>query len=178
MRPAKSQVSLGIRPVLSESSLSTWRKLGFLAIQWVHSKDSDQTGQMPRLIWVFAGCIYHFVGFVMRRLIYLQELYKYDQILDLNRLYSNDIHAIADTYGIEAASKVIIKVNLWRSLHVQCPVPLAPCPFETPEKWYERWLCSIFTPDYGIFCQIHRQWVLIVGSFCCFKRYMSLSGST
>ena len=22
---------------------------------WAHSKDSDQTGQMPRLIWVFAG---------------------------------------------------------------------------------------------------------------------------
>ena len=44
--------------------------------------------------------------------IFLQELYKYDQILDLNSLYSNDIHAIADTYGIEAANKVIIKVNL------------------------------------------------------------------
>ena len=23
---------------------------------WVHSEDSDQTGRMPRLIWVFAGC--------------------------------------------------------------------------------------------------------------------------
>ena len=29
---------------------------------------SDQTGQMPRLIWVFAGCTCHFVDFVMRRL--------------------------------------------------------------------------------------------------------------
>ena len=29
---------------------------------------TDQTGQMPRLIWVFAGCTCHFVGFVMRRL--------------------------------------------------------------------------------------------------------------
>ena len=28
----------------------------------------DQTGWMPRLIWVFAGCTCHFVGFVMRRL--------------------------------------------------------------------------------------------------------------
>ena len=39
----------------SESSMSAWRKLGSLATHWVHSEDSDQTGQMPRLIWVFAG---------------------------------------------------------------------------------------------------------------------------
>ena len=34
------------------------------------SKDSDQTGRMPRLIWAFAGCTCHFVGFVTRRLIW------------------------------------------------------------------------------------------------------------
>ena len=55
VRPAKTLISLGIHPVWSESSLSTWRKLGPLATHWVHSEDSDQTGQMPRLIWVFAG---------------------------------------------------------------------------------------------------------------------------
>ena len=52
---AKAQISLGIRPVRSESSLCA---------QWVakdpkflhaDSEDSDQTGRMPRLIWVFAG---------------------------------------------------------------------------------------------------------------------------
>lgn len=37
------------------------------------------------------------------------EMFKYDHLLDLNKLYSNDIHAIANTYGIEAANKVIIK---------------------------------------------------------------------
>ena len=26
-----------------------------LATHWTHSEDSDQTGRMPRLIWVFAG---------------------------------------------------------------------------------------------------------------------------
>lgn len=31
------------------------------------------------------------------------------QILDLRRLYSNDIHAMASTYGIEAALRVIEK---------------------------------------------------------------------
>ena len=54
VRPAKTQISLGIRPVILESSLSAWRKLGSLAIQWAHSEDSDRTGRMPRLIWVFA----------------------------------------------------------------------------------------------------------------------------
>ena len=55
VHPAKTQISLGIRPVWSESSLCA---------QWVamdprflhaDSEDSDQTGRMPRLIWVFAG---------------------------------------------------------------------------------------------------------------------------
>ena len=55
VRPAKTQISLGIRPVWSESSLSAWRSIGSLATHWVHSEDSDQTGRMPRLIWVFAG---------------------------------------------------------------------------------------------------------------------------
>ena len=31
VHPAKTQISLGIRPVWSESLLSAWRKLGFLA---------------------------------------------------------------------------------------------------------------------------------------------------
>ena len=55
VRPAKAQISLGIRPVWSESSLSAQRKLGSLATHWTHSEDSDQTGRMPRLIRVFAG---------------------------------------------------------------------------------------------------------------------------
>ena len=53
--PVETQISLGVCPVWSESSLCT---------QWVaknprflhaDSEDSDQTGRMPRLIWVFAG---------------------------------------------------------------------------------------------------------------------------
>ena len=55
VRPAKTQISLDICPVWSQSSLSAWRKLGSLATHWAHIEDSVQTGQMPRLIWVFAG---------------------------------------------------------------------------------------------------------------------------
>ena len=47
VRPAKTQI---IRPVWSESSLSAWWKLGALATHRAHSKDSDQTGRMSRLI--------------------------------------------------------------------------------------------------------------------------------
>ena len=50
VHPAKTQISLGIRPVWSESSLcAQWvpKDPGFLH---AYSKDSDQTGWMPRLI--------------------------------------------------------------------------------------------------------------------------------
>ena len=63
--PVKTQTNLGICLVWSEFSLSTWRKLGSIATHWAHSKDSDQTRQMPRLIclcWEHS----HFVGFVVR----------------------------------------------------------------------------------------------------------------
>ena len=49
VRPAKTQISMGIHPVWSEFSLSAWRKLGSLATRWTCSEDSDQTRQMPRL---------------------------------------------------------------------------------------------------------------------------------
>ena len=54
---APTQISLGI--------LYARRNLGSLATHSAHSEDSDQTGLMPRLIWVFAGCTGHFVGFVV-----------------------------------------------------------------------------------------------------------------
>ena len=39
----------------SDHSLFARRKIGSLATHWTHTKDSDQTGWIPRLIWVFAG---------------------------------------------------------------------------------------------------------------------------
>jgi len=41
-----------------------------------------------------------------------QEMYNYADILRLNELYTNNIHAMAKTYGIEAACRVIVKVNV------------------------------------------------------------------
>ena len=55
VRPAKTQISLDIRPVWSESSLCAQWVAKDLRFLHADSEDSDQTGQMPRLIWVFAG---------------------------------------------------------------------------------------------------------------------------
>ena len=84
VRPAKTQISLGIRPVWSESSLPHEESLGpsipnskfinfsgytitynhmrcnlisniLVATHWTHNEDSDQTERMPRFIWVLAG---------------------------------------------------------------------------------------------------------------------------
>ena len=62
VRPVKTQISLPIRSVWSESSLSAWKTLWSLATHWAHSEYSDQTGR----IWVFAERTCHFVVFVMR----------------------------------------------------------------------------------------------------------------
>ena len=52
-----------------QSSLCAQRVVKGPSFHRGDSEDSDQTGQMPRLIWVFAGRTCHFVVFVMRRLI-------------------------------------------------------------------------------------------------------------
>ena len=50
MHPAKTQISLGSRQVLSDFSFSVQRVAKSLSYLHADSKDSDQTGQMPRLI--------------------------------------------------------------------------------------------------------------------------------
>ena len=70
VRPAKTRISLGMPPVWSESSLCAVWVAKVVMLLHADSKDSDQTGRMPRLIWVFAGGTGYFVGFVVRRLNY------------------------------------------------------------------------------------------------------------
>ena len=103
--PAKNQISLGIRLVWSENSLPTWRKLGSLATHWAHSEDSDQTGRMPRLIWVFAGFTVILLvlswggSFAVSADLFLNFRSKCEQpnIFEdnLNSFYSNDINSWA-----------------------------------------------------------------------------------
>ena len=72
--PAKTQIS-GQSAQSDQSSLSAWRKFGYLATHWVHSEDSDKTRRMPRLFWVFAGSTSYFVSFVMRWLKFVIHFY-------------------------------------------------------------------------------------------------------
>ena len=69
----KTQIGLSICPVRLVSLLPAGKNIRSLATHWAHSEDSDQTGRMPRLIWVFAGRTGQFVVFVMRRLIYFRR---------------------------------------------------------------------------------------------------------
>ena len=67
VRPAKTQISLGIRPVWSDSSLCAQWVAKDPSFLHADSEDSDQTDRMPRLIrlrWAHS----HFVGLVMSRL--------------------------------------------------------------------------------------------------------------
>ena len=77
-----------------------------LCAQWVakdqsflhaHSEASDQTGWMPRLIWVFPGRRCHFVGFVMRWLTYVQFwscIYKHDGQISHAKIKTILIHLL------------------------------------------------------------------------------------
>ena len=60
VRPAKTQISLGIFPVWSESSLSAWGKLGSLSTQGRLWSDWADTRADLSLRWAHT----HFVGFV------------------------------------------------------------------------------------------------------------------
>ena len=53
VRPAKTPISLAIRPVWAESSLCVQIVVKDPSFPHADSEDSDQTGRMPRLIWVF-----------------------------------------------------------------------------------------------------------------------------
>lgn len=48
------------------------------------------------------------------------KMFEYNDLLDINRLYTNDIHAMARTYGIEAAARVIVKVSVVAMVQLIC----------------------------------------------------------
>ena len=73
VHPAKTQISLGIRPVWPAG---VWLIANDQRLLHADSEDSDQTGRMPWLIWVVAGRTFHFVGFVV---LWLRCLFLIDQ---------------------------------------------------------------------------------------------------
>ena len=55
VHPAKTQISLGISPVWAESPRCAYWVAKDPRFLHADNEDSNQTGRMPRLIWVFAG---------------------------------------------------------------------------------------------------------------------------
>ena len=87
----RRHINLGIRPVWSESSLSTWGNIGPLTTFWAQKVKTGQTERMYRLWsdWADARADLtlhwahsHFVGFVMRRLNWWSNC-KRDFLVDL-----------------------------------------------------------------------------------------------
>ena len=93
VRPAKTQLSPGIRPFWSEYSLCAQCVAKDPSFLHTDSEDSDQTGWMPRLIWVFDGCTGHFVGFVMRRLKYILYMDRVKRIWYLSPMRAAKVQA-------------------------------------------------------------------------------------
>ena len=102
VRPAKTQISLGIRPVWSESSLSAWRKLGSLATHWAHSEDwSDWADAQADLSLRWAHS--HFVGFVMSRLkLFLKSMHTHTHLT--NEIFVYDVNNYSMEYLYEYRS--------------------------------------------------------------------------
>ena len=66
VNPTKTQISFGIRVVWAESSLSTW--INFATFPFLYALSVDSRG----LIWIYAGCTFHKVRFLMLQLICLR----------------------------------------------------------------------------------------------------------
>ena len=89
MRPAKTQISLGIRPVWSESSLSAWRKPGPLATLWSHSRLwSDWADSQADLSLGWAHM--PFCWFCHEAAHYCYNL-RHSEIGFISRIYRNDL---------------------------------------------------------------------------------------
>ena len=136
----------------SESSLCTQPVAMNPSFLHADSEDSDQTGQMPRLIWVFAGHTCYFVGFVMRRLNY----HKCNEVVwQLSHCF-NFLFFRSDLFG----SSVIKNGKTWSYyLSVVCLIIWregTKMEFRYPEYdswWYQvpvRWWEEYFRKNYDI----------------------------
>ena len=138
----KPQISQGIRPVWSESSQrAQWVAEGprFL---YADSEDSDQTGRMPRLIWVFAERTGNFVGFVIRRLKFLNK--NNNQRTSVNAhttpcpgiYYNAFIHVYNPSAGADNPLGTTVDVNR---------KPLSLCPFVASFKTISTRFFHVFS---------------------------------
>ena len=134
VRPAKTQISLGIHPFWSESSLFAWRKLGSLATHWANSEDSDR--------WAHS----HFVGFVVRRLyIYncnIVDWAEKPQIKRTNKLATFNIFASLSrcpklfSFSHSICIELIYEENKWYVFKIS--------PSDKTLRSYDQKMCTSF----------------------------------
>ena len=107
--PATPQISLGIRPVWSESSLcAQWvgKDSSFLHAD---SEDSDQTGRMSRLIWVFDGHTW-----------FCHEAAHYcnDRRYSDRQVWANSVHPGSTLFAVQSASYGSIRIWLNHTVQI------------------------------------------------------------
>ena len=95
VRPAKTQNSLDIIPVWSESSLSAWRSTGSLATHWVHSEDcsdwvdaqADLSSLGAQVILLVLSCCGSYIADSSNFYFYKQSLTKDQQNCGFEVIY-------------------------------------------------------------------------------------------
>ena len=126
----------------------------------VGSKDSDQTGQMPSLIWVFAGCSCYLVGFVMSWLI----LYILNFLLIYYTCMSRNVLKHTFEHSRPAKIQFILRIHeVWSESSLgtlqTMKILIRLC-------WYTGWLeCLLGTP-------IERYVLSILAH--CFNHYLAV----
>ena len=80
-----------------------------------------------------------------------QELHRYDHIVQLSELFSNDVHAIAKVYGIEAACCIIVKV---RYIMV-CGIEAACCGIPNVLALFGEYNCDVKVKWYFVIPSFH-----------------------
>ena len=134
VRPAKTQISLGIRPVWSESSLCAQWVAKDPSVLHADSEDSDQTGRMPMLIWIFAGRTCHFVGFVTRRLLSVYYTCINGSLILPKRTFRSSYNRTSVTPVVEQMNTVASS-----SVHVNSCRGWG----ELPPPWRGRWFLFV-----------------------------------
>ena len=144
VRTAKTQISLGLCPVWSESSLSAWRNLGSLATHWAHSQDSDQPEHLS-LCWAHS----HFLGFVLWRLICPDRVTVMDS--DPNVCYYNQCLKSKYLNLTAFAKSNNCHANIWYSelIKIYVFLYLKKLEFKSPDS-----------SNFQIICCLNRHWKL------------------
>ena len=151
--PAKTQIRLGIHPVWSESSLCIQWVAKYPSFLHADSEDSDQTGQMPRLIWVFAERTSFCWFFRLRLICFHGKVWKlslnYHQIPTLSVslvTVTNDSHW--SMFGWEI-SHPMLKPTKWQCTSKDS-VGIHPV-------WLESWLCIQWVAKYPSFLHVESE---------------------